>query len=148
MATFKEIGINDFLIEKLEMIGVHSPTAIQSNAIPQILSENGPRKDVFACSETGSGKSLAYILPILNALMVDPRPFFALILTPTRELSYQVNEVIKILTRSKNTRFIKSMLIIGGNKFDEDEDQSLWEDKPNIGELVIMWSCQSLWTLV
>ena len=135
MATFKEIGINDFLIEKLEMIGVCSPTAVQATAIPQILNDCGPRKDVFACSETGSGKSLAYILPILNSLMIDPRPFFALILTPTRELSYQVNEVIKILTRSKNTRFIKSMLIIGGNKFD-DEDQSLWEGKPNIGELL------------
>ena len=68
--------------------------------------------------------------------MIDPRPFFALILTPTRELSYQVNEVIKILTRSKNTRFIKSMLIIGGNKFDDDDDQSIWEGKPNIGKLL------------
>ena len=65
--------------------------------------------------------------------MLDPRPFFALIITPTRELSFQVNEVIKILTRSKNTRFIKSMLIIGGNKFDDDEDHGLWEGKPNIG---------------
>lgn len=116
------------------MIGVKSPTAIQREAIPEILNENGPKRDVFACSETGSGKSLAYILPILNSLMEDPRPFFALILTPTRELSYQVNEVIKILTRSKNTRFIKSMLIIGGTKFDDDEDQNLWDSKPNISE--------------
>lgn len=134
MSTFKDVGINDFLIEKLEMIGVKSPTAIQREAIPEILNENGPKRDVFACSETGSGKSLAYILPILNSLMEDPRPFFALILTPTRELSYQVNEVIKILTRSKNTRFIKSMLIIGGTKFDDDEDQNLWDSKPNISE--------------
>ena len=54
MTTFNEIGINDFLIEKLEMIGVQNPTAIQKEAIPKILNENGPKKDVFACSETGS----------------------------------------------------------------------------------------------
>lgn len=134
MSTFQSIGINDFLIEKLDQIGVKSPTRIQLEAIPKILSDNGPKKDVFACSETGSGKSLAYILPILNSLLVDPRPFFVLILTPTRELSYQVNEVIKVLTRSKNTRFIKSELIIGGDKFDDDDGQSIWESKPNIGK--------------
>ena len=55
MTTFQEIGINDFLIEKLDQIGVKCPTKIQSEAIPKILNDNGPKKDVFACSETGSG---------------------------------------------------------------------------------------------
>lgn len=130
MTTFKELGLNSFLCEKLASIGIRSPTGIQRQAIPEVLKL---KRDVFACSETGSGKSLAYILPILQTLMLDPRPYFALIITPTRELSYQINEIIKILTRSKSTSFIKSMLVIGGNKFEEDDDQGLWIGKPNIG---------------
>jgi ATP-dependent RNA helicase DDX49/DBP8 len=103
------------------------------------LKEDGrTRKDVFACSRTGSGKTLAYVLPILEILVKDPRPYFALILAPTRELAYQINDMIKILTGSRGSSsfVIKSLLVIGGGNYGDgvntDEARGLWFGKPNI----------------
>jgi ATP-dependent RNA helicase DDX49/DBP8 len=62
------------------------PTPIQANCIPRIL--NG--EDCIGCAETGSGKTLTFVLPILQKLCEDPYGIFALILTPTRELAVQV----------------------------------------------------------
>lgn len=69
------------------MLGVKSPTEIQQNCIPQILDG----KDCIGCAKTGSGKTLAFALPILQKLWEEPYGIFALVLTPTRELAYQVN---------------------------------------------------------
>lgn len=62
------------------------PTPIQENCIPAILEG----KDIIGCARTGSGKTLTFALPILQKLAEDPYGIFALILTPTRELAYQV----------------------------------------------------------
>lgn len=67
--------------------GVKSPTEIQKNCIPKILDGI----DCIGCAKTGSGKTLAFALPILQKLWEEPYGIFALILTPTRELAYQVN---------------------------------------------------------
>lgn len=62
------------------------PTPIQQNCIPRILAGD----DCIGCAKTGSGKTLAFALPILQKLCEDPYGIFALILTPTRELAFQV----------------------------------------------------------
>jgi ATP-dependent RNA helicase DDX49/DBP8 len=66
--------------------GLKQPTAIQVNCIPHILSG----KDCIGCAKTGSGKTLAFALPILQKLFEEPYGIFALVLTPTRELAFQV----------------------------------------------------------
>lgn len=65
---------------------MRSPTEIQINCIPKILDGI----DCIGCAKTGSGKTLAFALPILQKLWEEPYGIFALVLTPTRELAYQV----------------------------------------------------------
>lgn len=73
-------------VKNIFVTGVKQPTAIQANCIPEILAG----KDCIGAAKTGSGKTLAFALPILQRLYDDPYGIFALILTPTRELAFQV----------------------------------------------------------
>lgn len=73
--------------------GVKKPTPIQENCIPKILEG----KDCIGAAKTGSGKTLAFALPILQQLYEDPYGIFALILTPTRELAFQVRHFKLVL---------------------------------------------------
>lgn len=65
-----------------------TPSKIQNEAIPLVLAG----KDVIALAETGSGKTGAFALPILQSLLDHPQRYFALVLTPTRELAFQIAE--------------------------------------------------------
>lgn len=67
-------------------IEIEKPTPIQYHCIPQALEG----KDIIGAAKTGSGKTLAFVIPILQKLSFDPYGVFALILTPTRELAFQV----------------------------------------------------------
>lgn len=82
-------------------------TPIQSNCIPEILKG----KDCVGAAKTGSGKTLAFALPILQKLCEDPYGIFALILTPTRELAYQIADQFAILGKPIN---LKQCVIVGG----------------------------------
>lgn len=141
MTSFKQLGLSNWLINSLNAMGIAKPSTVQQEAIPAIfaLKKDGKtRRDVFACSRTGSGKTLAYVLPILELLVADPRPYFALILAPTRELAYQIHEMIKVLTGFSKSGIltVKSLLVIGGGAYGDgeqpDEAQGLWFGKPNI----------------
>jgi ATP-dependent RNA helicase DDX49/DBP8 len=66
--------------------GLKHPTPIQNNCIPRILAGD----DCIGCAKTGSGKTFAFALPILQKLCEEPYGIFALVLTPTRELAFQV----------------------------------------------------------
>jgi len=66
--------------------GLKHPTPIQTNCIPRILAGD----DCIGCAKTGSGKTFAFALPILQKLCEEPYGIFALVLTPTRELAFQV----------------------------------------------------------
>jgi ATP-dependent RNA helicase DDX49/DBP8 len=68
------------------MTGVDKPTPVQINCIPAILDG----RDCIGCDRTGSGKTFAFALPIVQTLSKDPYGIYALVLTPTRELAYQV----------------------------------------------------------
>jgi superfamily II DNA/RNA helicase len=66
--TFKELNLNENLLEALEHMGFENATPIQEQAIPQILNN----KDLIACAQTGTGKTAAFILPILHKLTGKP----------------------------------------------------------------------------
>lgn len=77
---FGELGVDVWLVEALKGVSIDRPTSVQTACIPAIFS----CKDVLAAAKTGSGKTAAFALPILQDLARNPHGFFALVLTPTR----------------------------------------------------------------
>ncbi|KAF3921231.1 hypothetical protein ABW21_db0205018 [Orbilia brochopaga] len=106
--SFKELGIIDQLCETCEALKFHKPTPIQQSAIPLALAG----KDLIGLAETGSGKTAAFALPILQALYHSPHStLFACILAPTRELAFQISEQTEALGGSLG---VKTCVIVGG----------------------------------
>ena len=83
------------MVNKLKSYGVATPTPVQEQAIPSVM--NG--KDVIAQAQTGTGKTLAFILPILEKIDKQAKHVQALIVTPTRELALQITEEFEKLTK-------------------------------------------------
>jgi ATP-dependent RNA helicase RhlE len=99
--NFSTLALDKSLTDALKALGYESPTPIQQQAIPAILAG----KDIMAGAQTGTGKTAAFALPILQQLMKHAdalRPIRALILTPTRELAQQVYK--SILGYAENTQ--------------------------------------------
>ena len=105
--TFRDLGVLDVLAEACEKVGWKTPTKIQEESIPIALLG----KDVIGLAETGSGKTGAFALPILQSLLDHPQRLFALVLTPTRELAFQISEQFEALGA---TIGIKCAAIVGG----------------------------------
>jgi ATP-dependent RNA helicase RhlE len=100
MTQFNELGLAAPLLRALEEEGYTTPTPIQAQAIPAALQG----RDVLGIAQTGTGKTAAFALPLLNRLAIDPKraaPFTcrALILSPTRELASQIHESIRAYGR-------------------------------------------------
>lgn len=91
--TFADIGIGSELTTKLKQSGLNIPTPVQAQAIPNLLSG----KDVIAQAQTGTGKTLAFVLPILEKIKPEVSCVQALIITPTRELAIQITAEVKKL---------------------------------------------------
>lgn len=90
--TFTELNFEPQLMEGLLSMGFDKATPIQEKAIPIILSN----KDIIACAQTGTGKTAAYLLPIINKLTKHPSDFVnTLIIAPTRELAIQIDEALQ-----------------------------------------------------
>ncbi len=110
---FKAIGLDPFLIESITKTAYDKPTEIQEKAIPVILKG----KDVLGIAPTGSGKTAAYTLPIIQNLegktKAKNRHINVLVLVPTRELAGQVQEVFRSFSRELPFPF-KSMAVFGG----------------------------------
>lgn len=93
--SFQQFGLHSDLLKAIGQIGYHEPTPIQQQAIPIALEG----RDLIGCAQTGTGKTAAFALPILNKLHPGRGgKIRALILTPTRELAAQINEVFQGLT--------------------------------------------------
>lgn len=105
--TFQSLGIVDVLCEACEQLKWKTPTKIQKEAIPVALQGS----DVIGLAETGSGKTGAFALPILQTLLDKPQRLYALVLTPTRELAFQISEQFEALGASIG---IKCAVIVGG----------------------------------
>lgn len=108
--TFDDFDFGDELLDGLYAMGFDQPTPIQAQAIPVILNN----KDLIACAQTGTGKTAAYLLPILNKIMDAPehlRHLNTLILAPTRELAIQIDQQIEGLGYFTG---VSSIAIYGG----------------------------------
>lgn len=107
MATFESIGIPEWLADTCSQMGFKAPTPIQSQCIPRVLRG----QNVIGNAQTGSGKTAAFALPMLIKLAQDPYGIFGLVLTPTRELAFQIDEQFKAL----GTRLsLTTCVIVGG----------------------------------
>ncbi|KAF5321390.1 hypothetical protein D9619_000348 [Psilocybe cf. subviscida] len=101
-ASFASLGISSQLQAALRSMSIKTPTKVQAACIPPLLAGN---------AKTGSGKTIAFAIPILQRLSVDPYGIFALVLTPTRELAFQIAEQFAVLGGSIG---IRTTVIVGG----------------------------------
>jgi len=100
-ASFDRLGLDPVLVRAVYAVGYEAPTPIQREAIPPILSG----RDVIGTAQTGSGKTAAFLLPILQRLMRrSPGRTRALILSPTRELAAQIEAALHLLARGTRVR--------------------------------------------
>jgi ATP-dependent RNA helicase RhlE len=111
--SFSSLGLSPFFLDVLEGENFNEPFPIQEQAIPSILE----KKDVLGIAKTGSGKTVAYVLPILMNLQdIQPtknRHVKVLVVVPTRELAIQVGEVFELFSSASSIR-IKSLVVHGG----------------------------------
>ena len=116
MKDFSELELDSELLRAIDEIGYSRPTVVQAQAIPHALDG----KDVMASAPTGTGKTAAFLLPMIQHLQDFPRkkpgPARVLILTPTRELAIQVADHAKALSKYTN---LKVFTITGGISYDE-----------------------------
>lgn len=111
-----DFGLSDGLLNAIRAKGFKAPTEIQRQVIPLILS----RKDIIACSRTGSGKTMAYLLPLLQILGSHSTIIGArcLIIVPTRELGLQVASTLKFLLKFLGPDAPRYTLIVGGHVYE------------------------------
>ena len=103
--TFKELNLIEPIMHAVAEKGYVTPTPIQEQAIPPALEG----RDLMGCAQTGTGKTAAFTLPILQLLSARPRTkgrrsIKALVLTPTRELAIQIDECCRDYTRYTDLR--------------------------------------------
>ncbi len=112
MTTFEELGLQQELLEAVELLGFNQPTQIQKEAIPQILNN---QNDLIALAQTGTGKTGAFGLPSLQKIDQQIAKVQLLILSPTRELAIQIAKDLKSF--SKRLKKIKSVAVYGGSDY-------------------------------
>ncbi|NJO89088.1 MAG: DEAD/DEAH box helicase [Chloroflexia bacterium] len=109
MSTFRETGLKPEIISAIELMGFEKPTPIQEKTIPALLeSEN----DILALAQTGTGKTAAFGLPVLNQIDLNDKNVQALVLCPTRELCVQISKDIESF--SANLKGLKTVAVYGG----------------------------------
>ena len=109
MITFKELGLQENILTAIEGMGFVSPSPIQEKAIPQILTSE---QDVIALAQTGTGKTAAFGLPILNQLDSSSQSVQAIVLCPTRELCLQIAKELESF--SSNMKGVRIQAVYGG----------------------------------
>ncbi|NXG82616.1 DDX49 helicase, partial [Stercorarius parasiticus] len=135
MAEFRALGLSSWLAEQARQVGLNRPTPVQAACIPPVLQG----RDCLGCAKTGSGKTAAFVLPVLQVLSEDPYGIFCLVLTPTRygvspgepgpegtvaaarsrfsfllpgrELAYQIAEQFRVLGKPLG---LKDCVVVGG----------------------------------
>ncbi|KAK2077242.1 hypothetical protein QBZ16_004876 [Prototheca wickerhamii] len=105
--AFEALGVCKQLAEAAASLGWQSPSEIQAQSIPIVLKG----QDVIGLAQTGSGKTGAFTLPILQDLLANPQHFFALVLSPTRELAIQIAEQVEALGSGIG---VKTAALVGG----------------------------------
>ena len=121
--TFEELGVCPILCNTCQELSYSHPTKIQRESIPYALQG----KDIIGLAETGSGKTAAFCLPLLQNLLDNPTPFYGCILAPTRELSLQINNHISALGAKIQLR---TAVLVGG--FDMIQQAIALSKKPHV----------------
>ena len=93
MATFKELGLCDEILQGIEELGFKEPMPIQEKVTPYLLGEG--KEDLVALAQTGTGKTAGFGLPLLQLIDNNTNSIQALILSPTRELCIQISNDLK-----------------------------------------------------
>ncbi|WP_139959617.1 DEAD/DEAH box helicase [Flavicella sediminum] len=109
MSTFKELGLNDEILKALTDLGYETPSEIQEKAVPQVIAST---QDLKAFAQTGTGKTAAFSLPILQNLDASSKATQAIILSPTRELAVQIGKNIQDF--SKYMKGVNVLTVYGG----------------------------------
>ena len=114
MATsFAELGLNEQILAGVDALGFSTPTPVQAGAIPEVLAG----RDVVASAQTGTGKTAAFALPTLQRIAgKSGHGPHALVVTPTRELAAQIDDVVKVVCQKTGQR---AVIVMGGAKFDK-----------------------------
>ena len=112
MTTFESLGLTEPVLSALRAEGYTVPTPIQAKAVPHVLAG----RDLFGCAQTGTGKTAAFALPLIERLLADRRERTArqcrvLVLAPTRELAGQIHESFRAYGRNAH---LKAAVIYGG----------------------------------
>ncbi len=111
-ASFGAFGLSASLVQALEKTGLSEPTPIQAKAIPPALEG----RDVLGCAQTGTGKTAAFLIPMIERLAEGPKGSpRGLILAPTRELAFQIQKMLDPIGRSRR---IFGTTIVGGENMD------------------------------
>ena len=112
--SFENLGLNECVLDAIRPLGYEQPTPIQEQSIPFVLEG----KDVLGCAQTGTGKTAAFALPIVHTLSSTPpkhkgskKPIRALIISPTRELTSQINDNLRDYCSQSSLR---TTVIYGG----------------------------------
>lgn len=111
--SFAELGLNEQILAGVDALGFSTPTPVQAGAIPEVLAS----RDVVASAQTGTGKTAAFALPTLQRIAgKSGRGPHALVVTPTRELAAQIDDVVKVVCQKTGQR---AVIVMGGAKFDK-----------------------------
>jgi ATP-dependent RNA helicase RhlE len=119
--NFKELGLNKPIVRAVSELGIETPTEVQEQTIPLVLD----KRDVIVSSQTGTGKTAAFVLPILQSLFdrqdasKKGKKIKALIISPTRELAQQIYENCKQFSKYSNLR---TGIIYGGISIEPQKD--------------------------
>lgn len=105
--TWQELGVTEALLGKLSELGINEPTPIQAQAVPVLLSG----KNLLAQSQTGTGKTLAYLLPLLQRINASRTSVQAVVLSPTQELAMQI---VRVAEAYGEPLGIRALGLIGG----------------------------------
>tara|TARA_R110002012_G_scaffold16968_1_gene64633 strand:- start:41942 stop:43117 length:1176 start_codon:yes stop_codon:yes gene_type:complete len=111
--TFKELGISNKLVQGLSELNINTPTKIQELVISHLLQNNG---DLVAQAQTGTGKTAAFGLPILERINLKEDKIQAVILSPTRELAQQIKHQLFKFTKYSDKVFME--VVFGGEKIE------------------------------
>ena len=110
--NFKSFGLSEALIKVLDEVGYETPSAIQEQCIPHLLSGH----DVIGQAQTGTGKTAAFSLPLIDRIDINTNQVQLLVLAPTRELAIQVSEAIQ--TYARHLKGLHVLPIYGGQSYD------------------------------
>ncbi len=113
MTTFKDLGLKSQLLDSITELGYTEPSPIQEKAIPFVL---GSKRDLIALAQTGTGKTAAFGLPILNQLDVEGKKLQAIILCPTRELCIQISR--DLVSMGKHVKGLAVTPVYGGSSIE------------------------------